>query len=263
MNIIEMIITILIFNAFISFIGGLLFFIACLKQHENFPYLFIYVFFFLATIIYIFQFLNDIYVFFAILFYDFAAISVFISALIDYKKIHQKSKKSNYLVQNTLIAIILIDIIIIPMQIFMIILLLISALILLRIYLTNKEINRLLIFICVIIASAGSIIQTFIPLEGLDALFLDSFITTVWITIFLVNGIIVFLEIEIKKNLQMKNNLKDLYSHNVGNTLQSIYLTFDLVKNKINLEVEFIELFNLLEKKINEASEFVREIRKL
>jgi hypothetical protein len=263
LNIVEIIITILIFNAIIGITGGLIFFIACLKQHEFFPYLFVYVFFSIATVIYIFQFLGDIYLFLAILFYDFTAISIFIASLIDYYKIRIRTKKINVLIEQSTLAVVMVNIVLFSMQVFMILIVIISAIILLKIYLTTKEINKLLVLICVIIATSGSAIQTFLTLEGLDALFLDSLITTVWITIYLVNGIVVLLEIEINKNLKTKDNLKDVYSHNVGNTLHSILLTYELIKSKIDSKNVTPELFDLLEKNLYEASKLVKEIRKL
>ncbi len=263
LNIVEIVITILIFNVIIGFIGGLIFFIACLKQHEFYPYLFVYIFFVIANVIYIFQFVDEIYTLFALLFYDFATISIFIASIIDYYKIRLRTNKTNILTEKSLLVLVTVSTILFLMQFFLFIILVLSSIILLRIYLTTKELNKLLVLICVIIATSGVIIQTFLPLEGMDALFLDSLITTVWITIYLVNGIVVLLEIEINKNLKLKNNLKDVYSHNVGNNLQSIFLTYELIKSKIESTNEFLELFDLLEKKLYDSSKLVKEIRKL
>jgi len=60
-----------------------------------------------------------------------------------------------------------------------------------------------------------------------------------------------------------KNTLKDKYSHDLGNILHSISITYELIKNKKISENELKELYDLLKNKIREASDLVKEIRKL
>ena len=58
-------------------------------------------------------------------------------------------------------------------------------------------------------------------------------------------------------------DLKDKYSHELGNIMQAIYTTLDLIKSRREPKTELSELEILLENKIIEASNLIKEIRKL
>ena len=60
-----------------------------------------------------------------------------------------------------------------------------------------------------------------------------------------------------------KFDLKDTYSHELGNIMQAIFTTFDLIKTKREPKKDLAELETMLETKLNEASALIKEIRKL
>ncbi|NHI94690.1 MAG: hypothetical protein EAX96_19520 [Candidatus Lokiarchaeota archaeon] len=74
--------------------------------------------------------------------------------------------------------------------------------------------------------------------------------------------IIYFLHLELTISNREKGNLKDKYSHNLGNILQTVYLSIGLLKQKKEIDLkERIDLVELIEKKINQAEKFLNEIR--
>jgi len=62
---------------------------------------------------------------------------------------------------------------------------------------------------------------------------------------------------------EKKNDLKDKYSHNLGNIMQSISSAQELINNKMISKEEATELEGIIETKIDEASKLIREIREL
>ena len=76
--------------------------------------------------------------------------------------------------------------------------------------------------------------------------------------------IIVFIQIEYSISSQKKNQLKDKYSHDLGNALQAIFSCFDLIdfKNSLNKDNAAI-LEDILKPKLKEASNLIKEIRNL
>jgi hypothetical protein len=75
--------------------------------------------------------------------------------------------------------------------------------------------------------------------------------------------IILLVHLEYSISNREKFDLKDKYSHELGNIMQAIFTTFDLIKTKREPKKEVAELEALLETKLNDASNLIKEIRKL
>ncbi|MFX0043465.1 MAG: hypothetical protein ACFE8L_11190, partial [Candidatus Hodarchaeota archaeon] len=87
-----------------------------------------------------------------------------------------------------------------------------------------------------------------------------NYIPTISATILL---IILLVHIEYNSSVSQKFELKDKYSHNLGNILQIISSSFELISNEAFTDTESIEMKNLLMDKINEASELLKDIREI
>ena len=72
---------------------------------------------------------------------------------------------------------------------------------------------------------------------------------------------IIHLEYTISNKQQ--NQLKDKYSHNLGNIMQVIYSSADLFKRIVKLENSDQDKLDLIEMKCKEASKLINEIRNL
>jgi hypothetical protein len=74
---------------------------------------------------------------------------------------------------------------------------------------------------------------------------------------------ILIVHLEYKISQIEKYNLKDIYSHNLGNALQAVYTSSELLTNpNLNKEKEN-ELKRTLQNKFQEADELLRDIRNL
>jgi hypothetical protein len=107
----------------------------------------------------------------------------------------------------------------------------------------------------------------FIQGYGYGLYFTDDllFITLNYI-IGIVNHLLVILfiiHLEYTISNRQQNELKDKYSHNLGNIMQVIYSSADLFKRIIKLENIEKEKLELIEKKCKEASKLIKEIRNL
>ncbi|MFX1364597.1 MAG: hypothetical protein ACFFCE_12250 [Promethearchaeota archaeon] len=78
---------------------------------------------------------------------------------------------------------------------------------------------------------------------------------------FLIIVLLIHLEYTISNSQQ--NQLKDKYSHNLGNIMQVIYSSADLFKRIIKEENIDKDNLNLIERKCKEASKLINEIRNL
>ncbi len=78
---------------------------------------------------------------------------------------------------------------------------------------------------------------------------------------FLLIVLLIHLEYTISTNNQ--NQLKDKFSHNLGNIMQVIYSSADLFKNISGTENLDEENLDLIERKCREASKLINEIRRL
>jgi hypothetical protein len=76
--------------------------------------------------------------------------------------------------------------------------------------------------------------------------------------------LIVFLiHLEYTISIEQQNQLKDKYSHNLGNIMQVIYSSADLYKRIVKIENIEKDKLDLIEKKCKEASKLIKEIRNL
>ncbi len=75
--------------------------------------------------------------------------------------------------------------------------------------------------------------------------------------------IILLIHLEYNISDKQKFELKDKYSHNLGNIMQVISCAQELIHSEINSKEQRIELRDLIDIKINEVSKLIREIREL
>jgi len=91
-------------------------------------------------------------------------------------------------------------------------------------------------------------------------LIMFNYIPTIVISIFL---IILLVHLEYTTSSRKQLDLKDNYSHDLGNILQVISSAFELIEMKGRSESETSELGELLKNKLNEAAKQIRDIREL
>ena len=82
-----------------------------------------------------------------------------------------------------------------------------------------------------------------------------------FIITFLIQMLTIHLEFTLSKI--QKDKLKDIYSHNLGNALQAIYTSVDLLLNPEINNKDSQEIKITLQDKLNEAAELLKEIRNL
>ncbi len=115
------------------------------------------------------------------------------------------------------------------------------------------------------------IVSIYIPSLGYEYNLLDAedpvliliyYIPSITISI-LLSVLLIHIEYTITEH--KKDQMKDKFSHNLGNILQTISLIFSLdgEKKSINDDVESEEMNSLLKSKIDEAANILKEIRKL
>ena len=262
-SIIDVIIITLFINTVLLAIGIIIFAIACMRDKDLFSYLPIYITFFIGNLFVLNQFVDNIFRMIAQVFFIVTTISLLIAAFLDYYKIFIKSNLKKSHITNSTFSAFFISSIIVPMQIFMILILLTSSILLLRVYLKTRSTVKILFLTCCIVAMMSTISQIIPFYEYELGLYLSYSIGTVFITILLINGIVAILEQEIRNTMKIKNTLKDNYSHDLGNILHSISMSYELIMNIKNSDKEINNVNDLLKDKIIEASELVKEIRKI
>ncbi len=262
-SVIDLIIAILFINTILILIGTIIFVYVCIYEKELFSYFPIYLLFLIGNLFIINQFLGSIYRLVGMVFFMATALSLFFAAFLDYYKIIIKSAIKKAYISNFIIAAVSLSSFIGTIQIFMMIILIISSIMLLRVYLKTRSTVKLLFMMCGLVATSAQISQLN-PYFDLDfGLFVSYIIGTVYITILIINGVVATLEQKIRKTVKIKESLKDNYSHDLGNILLSLSLSYELIKSDRISELESIKLHHVLEDKILEASELVKEIRKL
>jgi hypothetical protein len=75
--------------------------------------------------------------------------------------------------------------------------------------------------------------------------------------------IILLVHLEYTISSREKFELKDKYSHNLGNIMQAISSAYELFSSNIESVKESAELDNLLKSKITEAAKLIKDIREL
>ena len=75
--------------------------------------------------------------------------------------------------------------------------------------------------------------------------------------------LILLVHLEYTTSSRQKFELKDKYSHNLGNIMQVIYSASDIIKRIIKPDVNEEEKLELIEKKCKEAAKLINEIRNI
>jgi len=259
-EIIGMILTI---NTVLMIIGGIIFAIACFRQRNLLSWMPIFIILAIGNFFFTYQFVDYLYQLIAYCLFGVAAIFTFNAAFIEYYKLFIKTNNQKSQAVNFMIAVVALMPIIIGFQIFVLSILIATIIMLLRIYIKTRSPSRFLFMISII---AATIAMFFISLDsfGVEGAFIfGNIIVTSYMSVLVVAAIVALLEQEITGTINEKNTLKDKYSHDLGNILHSISITFELMKTMEPSDKELNELENLLKNKIHEASDLVKEIRKL
>ncbi|MFX0072453.1 MAG: hypothetical protein ACFFAO_15315 [Candidatus Hermodarchaeota archaeon] len=262
-TIIDAIFTVLIINTVLLAIGTIIFGIASTREKELFLYYPIYIFFLIGNFFILNQFVDNIYKIIGTIFFIATAFSVFMAAFLDYYKIVIKSDLTKSHISYSILLALVISSLVEIMQICMIFIFTTASIMLFRVYLKTKSIVKLLFMVCALTAVISQISQLNPYFDVEYGLFFAYAVGTVYITILLINGIVAILEQEIMNTIKIKNTLKDNYSHDLGNILHSLSMSYELLKDDTISEHESDELYSLLTNKIDDASKLIKEIRKL
>ncbi len=259
----EIITMILTLNTVLMVIGGIIFSFACLRQRNLLPWMPIFVILAIGNFFFTIQNVDYFYQLIAYSLFGVAAIFTFNAAFMEYYKLFIKKNNENSHKVNSKFAIVAGIPIIIGFQIFVLSLLIATIIMLLRIYLKTRSPSRFLFMLSII---AATIAMFFISLDSFGvewAFVFGNIIVTSYMSVLVVAAIVALLEQEITGTINEKNILKDKYSHDLGNILHSISITYELIKDRELSENELQELYDLLKNKIQEASDLVKNIRKL
>jgi hypothetical protein len=250
-------------NAVIAGVACITFGIASKKQKDLRTYLISYIFFAIECVLSTIQFGNFTILLIAMIFLVLSAISFFIAIFLEYYNIFIKSPDQNLTIRDKLTAVIIVSLVIIGIEIFIIIIVSIGAIMLFRIYLKTHfatKLFQLINAISAVICAIALYISNF-GIEG--AYFLSNVIVTFFVTLILSTSFVSILEQKIVVTLNEKNTLKDKYSHDLGNILHTISMTYELFNIEHSSEIKSDELDNLIKVKIKEASELVKFIRRI
>jgi hypothetical protein len=199
------------------------------------------------------------------LFYIFSSITIFFIVFKEYRETYPRNKnndtKINAITNTTLFISVLMIITI--FEIIVVILNVISAIMLIRIFLKKKTFTHffLSISLCTIILDLIFLIILKSGIEGMRLYYLG--ITIIFFTMLLITSFVALLDKKIMKVLFEKNELKDKYSHDLGNILHTISITYEFIKLKKYSDNELSDLDNLIKDKMSEASDLVKFIRGL
>ena len=75
--------------------------------------------------------------------------------------------------------------------------------------------------------------------------------------------VVFFIHFEYTISNEQQNQLKDKYSHNLGNIMQVIYSSAELFKRHFKLENSDKDKLDLIETKCKEAAKLINEIRNI
>ena len=254
---------VLTLNAIIAGVSSISFGIACKKQKNLRQWFFSYIFLAIGNILDIFQFGNSLITLLAIIMFTLAAVFFLIATFLDYYKIFIKINNQNLIPRVKFIVILVIGLIFLGVYIFIMVMLLISTIMLLRIYLKTHSATKLFLLITSISALI-CIIALYFSYFGIEgAYFFSNILVTFFVTLMLSTSFVALLEQKIINTLNEKNILKDKYSHDLGNILQAISISYDLINRKHASAIKSDELDTLIKNKVNEASKLVKSIRDL
>jgi len=259
----EIIILLLSFNTILLLIGGIVFALACLYQRDLLIWLPVFIILTIGYFFFLYQFIDSSYQIIANTFFLFAAIHTFAATFIEYNNVFKKAAHRKFQVIIPVIFILAISPILICFQTLVISILIVTILMLIRIDIRTKSITRMF-FLVSIIGATFAMIFIFLDNYGFRGSFIfGNIIVTSYTSILAVSGIVALLEQKMIRTIKEKNNLKDKFSHNLGNILQTISITHELLGGKNISGKELNELYEMLEEKIYEASDLVKEIHSL
>jgi hypothetical protein len=257
------IIIILIFNAILTAIACIPFGLACKSQKELRPWFSVFITLTIANILNINQFDNFTLTLIANIFFAGTTILLFIAAFVEYYTIFLKTSNQNLTIRDKLTIVALVSPIIVAIQIFLMLFLTICIILLLKIYLKTHSPTRFFMLLCVISALIG-IVAVYNQNYGIEGAYIfGNIIVTFYVTLMFATGFVALLEQKITHTLNEKNSLKDTYSHDLGNILHTILMTYDLINSEHSSTIKSDELDNLIKVKVNEASEIVKFIRSI
>ncbi len=75
--------------------------------------------------------------------------------------------------------------------------------------------------------------------------------------------LVLLVHLEYTISTRKKSEITDKYSHNLGNIMQVIYSSSDIIKRIIKLDVKVEEKLELIERKCKEAANIINEIRNI
>jgi len=75
--------------------------------------------------------------------------------------------------------------------------------------------------------------------------------------------LVLLVHLEYSISTRKKFEIKDKYSHNLGNIMQVIYSSSDIIKRITKLDVNEVEKLELIERKCKEAAKLINEIRNI
>ena len=93
-----------------------------------------------------------------------------------------------------------------------------------------------------------------------NLLIILNYIPTISTTVML---LVLLVHLEYSISTRKKFEIKDKYSHNLGNIMQVIYSSSDIIKRIAKLDVNEEEKLELIERKCKEASKLINEIRNI
>lgn len=201
------------------------------------------------------------------IFYILGSLILFISVFKEYSQTFRK-RKDNFLNNNLELSVVVIItpslIITISLEILIITFCLISAMMSFRIAKKKRKYANAFLGMCLCtVLSALSL--TIVESLGFEEMRLFALgMDIIFFTMLFITAIVIFLEQKLITTEADKTIMKDKYSHDLGNILHTISLSYELIKNddKTNITLPK-ELDELIQKKIEEASNVVRFIRSL
>ena len=197
------------------------------------------------------------------IFYLSASMIIFFGIFKEYHKVFYKEKLENFKYRKAMNAMIVASPIIIMLEISIVIVCGICTIMLIRIFLKKRTFTHAFLSLSIFNVLL-SLIFTILDGIGVEGLTLYSLgMNIIFFTTLLITAIVALLDQKIIDTLDEKNSLKDKYSHNLGNILHSISITYDLFTMRKSSKEQSDELDKLMKTKIREASDLVKNIRKL
>ncbi|MHA1893886.1 MAG: hypothetical protein ACTSX4_05240, partial [Candidatus Helarchaeota archaeon] len=156
-------------------------------------------------------------------------------------KKRKKSQRKNYLFSSSIVILLIsnsIDLSIVVFESLLVTMALVASIMLILIYFKEKTITRLFMAFALIIGSisgTATILEMFSIPYAAEVNFVANFI---YITFMFIIGLSVPIEDRINSSEKTKSELKDRFSHNLGNSLQGVYLSVELLRKKGDMEDE-------------------------